>query len=57
MSDHVQDRVIIVTGAGSGFGRLVAEMTAARGAKVVAASTSPTNFAHAASQCVRSSAM
>jgi NADP-dependent 3-hydroxy acid dehydrogenase YdfG len=37
MSDHVQDRVIIVTGAGSGFGRLVAEMTAARGAKVVAA--------------------
>jgi NADP-dependent 3-hydroxy acid dehydrogenase YdfG len=37
MTDYVKDKVIVVTGAGSGFGRLVAEMTAARGAKVVGA--------------------
>lgn len=34
--DHVTGKSIIVTGAGSGFGRLVCQMTAARGAKVVA---------------------
>lgn len=34
---HLQDRVLVVTGAGSGFGRLMVEMAAARGAKVVAA--------------------
>ena len=37
MTDHVQGKVVVVTGAGSGFGRLIAEMTAARGAKVVVA--------------------
>jgi NADP-dependent 3-hydroxy acid dehydrogenase YdfG len=37
MTDYVKDKVIVVTGAGSGFGRLIAEMTAARGAKVVGA--------------------
>ncbi|OBB17678.1 short-chain dehydrogenase [Mycolicibacterium setense] len=37
MTDHVKDRVIIVTGAGGGFGRLIAEITAARGAKVIGA--------------------
>ena len=37
MSNHIADKVIVITGAGSGFGRLVAEMTAAAGAKVVGA--------------------
>lgn len=35
MADHVSGKVIIVTGAASGFGRLVAETTAARGARLV----------------------
>lgn len=37
MTDHVQGKVVVVTGAASGFGRLVAQMVAERGAKVVAA--------------------
>ncbi|PRZ40511.1 NADP-dependent 3-hydroxy acid dehydrogenase YdfG [Antricoccus suffuscus] len=37
MTNHIADKVIVITGAGSGFGRLVAEMTAAAGAKVVGA--------------------
>jgi NADP-dependent 3-hydroxy acid dehydrogenase YdfG len=37
MTDHVEGKVVGVTGAASGFGRLVAQMVAARGAKVVAA--------------------
>jgi len=37
MSDHVRGKVVIVTGAASGFGRLVAEKVAARGARVVVA--------------------
>ncbi len=37
MSNHVKDKVIIVTGAASGFGRLVSEKTANLGAKVVCA--------------------
>ncbi len=36
MNDHIADKVVVITGAGSGFGRLVAQMTAARGARVVA---------------------
>lgn len=32
---HVQGRVVVVTGGGGGFGRLIAEMSAARGARVV----------------------
>lgn len=36
-ADHVSGKVIIVTGAGSGFGRLTSEMAAGRGAEVVAA--------------------
>jgi NADP-dependent 3-hydroxy acid dehydrogenase YdfG len=35
MSKYLQDRVIIVTGAASGFGRLISEKCAAGGAKVV----------------------
>ncbi|GHE68251.1 oxidoreductase [Camelimonas fluminis] len=34
MVDHITGKSIVITGAGSGFGRLVAEMTAARGARV-----------------------
>ena len=37
MSNNVDGKSIIVTGAGSGFGRLVAEKTAALGAKVMCA--------------------
>lgn len=36
MTNHVRDKVIVITGAGGGFGRLVAQKTAALGAKVVA---------------------
>jgi NADP-dependent 3-hydroxy acid dehydrogenase YdfG len=32
---HLADRVVVVTGAGGGFGKLIAEMAASRGAKVV----------------------
>jgi len=34
-SNYVRDKVIVVTGAASGFGRLVCEKTAALGAKIV----------------------
>jgi NADP-dependent 3-hydroxy acid dehydrogenase YdfG len=37
MSDHVAGKVIVITGAGGGFGRLVTQKCAARGARVVAA--------------------
>ncbi len=37
MSDHVKGKVVVVTGAASGFGRIVATLLAGRGAKVVAA--------------------
>jgi NADP-dependent 3-hydroxy acid dehydrogenase YdfG len=37
MTDHVKGKVVVVTGAASGFGRLVATMAAARGGRVVVA--------------------
>ncbi len=37
MSDHVEGKVIVITGAGGGFGRLVTQKCAARGARIVAA--------------------
>lgn len=44
MTNHVNERVIIITGAGSGFGKLVAGMTAAMGAHVVAADINEENL-------------
>jgi NADP-dependent 3-hydroxy acid dehydrogenase YdfG len=35
MSDHLNGKVVLITGAGSGFGQLIAEKCAAGGAKVV----------------------
>jgi len=35
MSNYVADKVIVITGAGSGFGRLVAQKAAALGGKIV----------------------
>ena len=37
MGDHVEGKVIVITGAGGGFGRLVTQKCTARGAHVVAA--------------------
>ena len=36
MSNHVKDKVVVITGGASGFGALVAAKTAALGARVVA---------------------
>ncbi|GAA1827500.1 SDR family oxidoreductase [Pseudonocardia ailaonensis] len=33
--NHIEDKVVLITGAGGGFGRILAEMTAAKGARVV----------------------
>ena len=32
---HLRGRVVVITGAGGGFGKLIAELAAARGARVV----------------------
>jgi NADP-dependent 3-hydroxy acid dehydrogenase YdfG len=34
--DHIRGKVILITGAGSGFGRITSELAAARGARIVA---------------------
>lgn len=47
MSEHLQGKVVVITGAGSGFGRLVAERCAARGAKVVGADVDEAALAQA----------
>jgi NAD(P)-dependent dehydrogenase (short-subunit alcohol dehydrogenase family) len=33
--DHLKDKVVVVSGAGGGFGRLIAELASSRGAKIV----------------------
>lgn len=38
---YLADRVVVITGAGSGFGRCIGEMAAARGARVVVADIDP----------------
>ena len=37
MTNHVEGKSIIITGAGGGFGRLVSEKAAALGAKIMCA--------------------
>ncbi len=45
MSEYVKDKVIVITGAGSGFGRLVCEKAGAMGAKLVGADINPESLA------------
>jgi len=44
MTNFVDGKVIIITGAGSGFGKLVSEMAADLGAKIVAADINEDNL-------------
>jgi len=41
MTDHIAGKAIVITGAGSGFGRLVAQKAAARGARVTCGDIDP----------------
>ena len=40
MKSHVEGKVIIITGAAGGFGRIVAQKTAKLGARIVASDVS-----------------
>lgn len=44
MSEYLKDKVIIVTGAGSGFGQLISEKCAAGGAKIVGVDVNAANL-------------
>ncbi|MPV36793.1 SDR family oxidoreductase [Georgenia subflava] len=44
MSNYIDGKVIVITGAGSGFGKIVAEKTAELGAKVVGADINEANL-------------
>jgi NADP-dependent 3-hydroxy acid dehydrogenase YdfG len=44
VTNHVKDKVIVITGAASGFGRLVAQKSAALGAKVICADIDATGL-------------
>src|SRR6202000_2935596 len=44
MTDHIAGKTIIITGAGSGFGRLVAEKAAKAGARVVCGDVNATTL-------------
>jgi NADP-dependent 3-hydroxy acid dehydrogenase YdfG len=48
-TNHIADKVIVITGAASGFGRLVSTKVAARGAKVVGGDLDGTGLAATAS--------
>ena len=50
MADHIAGKVVIITGAGSGFGRLVSQKAAALGAKIVAADINADALAETESQ-------
>ena len=52
MSNHVEGKVILITGAGGGFGRLVAQKTAALGARVVASDVDPLGVEETAASIV-----
>ena len=45
MSQHLQDKVVVITGAGGGFGKLIAEKCAAAGARVVGVDIGAENLA------------
>ncbi|MEO6794445.1 MAG: SDR family oxidoreductase [Mycobacterium sp.] len=45
MSQHLQDKVVVITGAGGGFGQLIAEKCAAGGARVVGVDIGAENLA------------
>lgn len=45
MSQHLQDKVVVITGAGGGFGKLIAEKCAAGGARVVGVDIGEANLA------------
>src|SRR4051794_24457011 len=51
MTQHMRDKVIVITGAASGFGRLVSEKAAAMGARVVVADINPTELAVTHERC------
>ncbi|OBI29522.1 SDR family oxidoreductase [Mycolicibacter terrae] len=45
MSQHLQNKVVVITGAGGGFGKLIAEKCAAKGAHVVGVDIGAANLA------------
>ncbi|HEU4361751.1 MAG TPA: SDR family oxidoreductase [Mycobacterium sp.] len=45
MQNHLENKVIVITGAASGFGKLIAEKCAARGARVVGVDVDAENLA------------
>jgi NADP-dependent 3-hydroxy acid dehydrogenase YdfG len=45
VSQHLQDKVVVITGAGGGFGKLIAEKCAAGGARVVGVDIGEANLA------------
>tara|TARA_R110000868_G_scaffold56546_5_gene175000 strand:- start:1543 stop:2379 length:837 start_codon:yes stop_codon:yes gene_type:complete len=44
MTNHIKDKVIVITGAGGGFGRLIAQKAAALGGKIVCADIDETGL-------------
>ncbi|MFF8321046.1 SDR family oxidoreductase [Streptomyces bobili] len=48
MNSHLNGRTVLVTGAGNGFGRLICELSAARGANVVGADINADGLAETA---------
>jgi NADP-dependent 3-hydroxy acid dehydrogenase YdfG len=57
MTNHVEGRVVVITGAASGFGRLVAQKTAALGARVVAVDQNGPELDAAAAEIIAAGGM